>query len=191
MAYLVLGLLLFLGVHSVRMLVPKWREQMLVRLGEKGWKGLYSVVSAAGFVLLVYGFSLARLQTVVLWVPPLGMRHAASLLMLLAWILLAAAYVPGNGFKARLHHPMVLGVKTWALAHLLANGSLHGLLLFGGFLVWAVLCFVALRRRDRAAGTVYAAGKTIPTVVAVVIGVALYTLFAFHLHQPLIGKSVF
>ncbi len=191
MVYLVLGLVFFLGVHSVRMLAPQWREKMLAQHGEKAWKGFYTLVSLLGFVLLVYGFSVARLEPSLLWVPAVALRHGAALLMVLSWIFLTAAFVPGNAIRARLHHPMVLGVKTWALAHLLANGSLHGLLLFGGFLAWATLCFVALRRRDRAAGTVYPAGKWVPTVVTVVVGVALYTVFAFHLHHPLIGKAVF
>ncbi len=191
MAYLLTGLLLFLGVHSVRMVVPRWRERMLAERGEGVWKGLYSLVSLLGFALLVVGFSVVRSEPTPLWVPPLAMRHGMALLMLLSWILLVAAYVPGNAIKARLHHPMVLGVKTWALAHLLANGSLHGVLLFGGFLLWSVWCFVSLRRRDRAAGTVYAPGRLIPTVVTVVLGVAFYTVFALHLHQPLIGKVVF
>ena len=139
MEILVLGLVLFLGVHSVRIVADGWRTQTLARMGEMPWKGLYSLVSAVGLALIVWGYGLARQQPVVLWVPPIGMRHAASLLTLIAFILLAATYVPRNAIKARLHHPMVLAVKAWALAHLLANGMLADVLLFGGFLAWAVL----------------------------------------------------
>lgn len=191
MSWLILGLLMFLGVHSVRMVTPLWREQMLQRRGEQAWKGIYSVVSLVGFGLLVYGFSVARMQPQVLWVPPLGLRHASSLLMWVCWVLLVAAYVPGNAIKARVHHPMVLGVKTWAVAHLLANGSLHALVLFGAFLVWSVWCFVSLRRRDRASGTVYAPGRLGPTLTTAMVGTAAFVGFAWLLHPMLIGKSVF
>ena len=149
MTYLVLGLAIFLGVHSVRIVADGWRQRMLQTVGEGAWKGLYSVASLLGFALIVWGFGLARQQPVQLWSPPVAMRHLASLLTLVSFVLLVAAYVPGNGIKARLHHPMVLGVKAWALAHLLANGNLAHVLLFGSFLVWAVLSFSAARRRDR------------------------------------------
>ena len=139
MSYLVLGLVLFLGVHSVRIVADGWRTQMRARLGEGAWKGLYSVASVVGLVLVVWGYGLARQQPVVLWNPPVGMRHAASLLTLIAFVLLAAAYVPRNVFKAKLHHPMVLSVKVWALAPLLSNGNLADVVLFGAFLLWAVL----------------------------------------------------
>eukprot|EP01041_Mallomonas_annulata_P029696 gene29696-51726_t len=149
MAYLMAGLLLFLGTHSLRIFADGWRSQLIGRVGPLPWKGLVSVLSLAGFALLVWGWGMARQAPVVLWQPPVGMRHAASLLTLLAFVLLAAAYVPGNAIKARFHHPMVLGVKTWALAHLLSNGNAAHVLLFGSFLAWAVLLFISSRRRDR------------------------------------------
>ncbi len=131
MTALILGLVIFLGAHSVRIVAEPWRTAMRAKLGENGWKGLYSVVSIAGFVLLVWGYGQARLDPVPLWTPMLWARHLAALLVLASFILLAAAYVPGNGIKAKLHHPMVLGVKLWAFAHLLANGMLADVLLFG------------------------------------------------------------
>ncbi len=191
MVYLIIGLVLFLGVHSVRIVADGWRTQTLARLGEGAYKGLYSVVSLLGFGLIIYGFGLARETPVMLWTAPVGMRHAASLLTLLAFILLAAAYVPHNSIKARLHHPMVLGVKAWALAHLLANGSVAHVLLFGSFLAWGVLNFIAARRRDRAAGTQYRAGTVPMTLVTVVVGVAVWAAFAFKLHGLLIGIRPF
>jgi hypothetical protein len=118
-------------------------------------------------------------------------RHLASLLTLVAFVLLAAAYVPGNGIKAKLHHPMVLGVKVWALAHLLANHTLADLLLFGGFLVWAVLSFRAARARDRAAGTVYPPGTPARTAIAVVVGLVAWAVFAFWAHGAWIGVRPF
>ena len=146
--YLVAGLLLFLGVHSTRVFADDWRNQTRARLGAGAFKGVYSLVSLAGLVLLVWGYSVARQQPVVLWSPPVAMRHVAALLTLFSFVLLAAANVPGNQIKARLHHPMVLGVKVWALAHLLANGTLADVLLFGSFLVWAIVLFAASDRKS-------------------------------------------
>ena len=189
MGYLVLGLVLFLGVHSVRIVADGWRTRTLARVGEMPWKGVYSLVSAAGLALIVWGYGLARQQPVVLWVPPLGMRHAAALLTLAAFVLLAAAYVPRNALKARLHHPMVLGVKVWALAHLLSNGNLADVLLFGSFLLWAVLSFRAARQRDRALGTTYRPGTAAGTGVAVAVGAAAWLGFAWWAHAWLIGVA--
>lgn len=191
MVYLILGLVVFLGVHSVRIFAEDWRTQTIARIGAQPWKGLYSVLSLVGFGLIIWGFGQARAQPVQLWSAPLGMRHVASLLTLVAFVLLAAAYVPGNGIKARLHHPMVLGVKVWALAHLLANGNAAHVLLFGGFLVWAVLDFSAARRRDRAAATVYAPGKAVATGLTVVVGGLAWAAFALWLHGWWIGIRPF
>ena len=191
MAYLIAGLVIFLGVHSVRIFADGWRTQTLARMGEGAYKGIYSLLSIAGFALIIYGFGLARETPVVLWTPPVGLRRAASLLTLIAFVFLTAAYVPRNGIKARFHHPMVLGVKFWSLAHLLANGQLPQVLLFGSFLVWAVLDFIASRRRDRAAGTHYAAGTLTMTVITLVAGCLAWMAFALHLHGWLIGVRPF
>ena len=145
MTLLILGLIVFLGVHSVRIFAEGWRTRMREKLGENAWKGLYSVLSIAGFVAIVYGYGQARLDATMLWLPPIWTRHLAALLTIPAFILLVAAYFPGNMIKAKLHHPMVLGVKVWALSHLLANGMLADLLLFGGFLAWSVASFTAAR----------------------------------------------
>ncbi|MBC7597734.1 MAG: NnrU family protein [Polaromonas sp.] len=187
MVMLLLGLVLFLGVHSTRIVANGWRSDMIGRFGEMPWKAAYAALSIAGFVLIVWGFGLARQQPVQLWMPPRGMRHLASLLTLIAFVLLAATYVPRNAIKARLHHPMVLSVKVWALAHLLSNGNLAHVILFGAFLVWAALSFRAARARDRVAGTVYPAGTAAGTGMTVVVGVAAWALFAFWAHGALIG----
>ena len=191
MAILILGLLIFLGVHSVRIVADPWRSQTRARIGEQAWKGVYSLVSLAGFALLVWGYGVARQSPVVLWVPPLATRHIAGLLTLVAFVFLAASHVPGNGIKAKVHHPMLIGVKVWALAHLLANGNLADVLLFGSFLAWAVIDFKSARQRDRAAGTVYPAGTARGTGIAVVAGAAVWALFAFWLHGLLIGVRPF
>lgn len=187
MGYLILGLFIFLGVHSVRIVADPWRTHMRLRVGEAAYKAIYSVLSLLGFVLIVWGFGVARDTPLMLWSPPLGMRHAASLLTLVAFVLLVAAYVPRNAIRARVHHPMVLGVMAWATAHLLATGSAAHLLLFGTFLLWGVLCFTAARRRDRLAGTRYPAGTATGTAMTVAVGVVAWAAFAFKLHGLLIG----
>ena len=187
MTYLILGLIIFLGAHSVRIVADDWRTRTRAKMGALPWKGLYSVASLVGFGLIVWGFGLARQQPVQLWSPPVAMRHLASLLTLISFVLLAAAYVPGNNIKARLHHPMVLGVKVWALAHLLANGNIAHMVLFGSFLVWAILDFSSARRRDRAAGTQYPRGTAGATGITVAVGVGAWIAFALWLHGLLIG----
>ncbi len=191
MSYLILGLVIFLGAHSVRIVADDWRTRTRARMGEGPYKGVYSLLSLLGLGLIVWGFGVARETPLMLWTPPRGMRHATALLTLLSFVLLAAAYVPGNAIRARFHHPMLLGVKTWALAHLLATGSVAHVVLFGAFLAWSVLCFIAARRRDRVQGTVYAPGNTAGTVLTVVVGVAAWALFAFALHGLLIGIRPF
>ena len=189
--YLVAGLLLFLGVHSTRVFAEGWRNRTLACIGELPFKGLYALLSLAGLMLLGWGYGVAGQQPVVLWSPPVATRHLAALLTLVAFVLLAATYVPGNRIKARLHHPMVLSIKVWALAHLLANGTLAETVLFGSFLVWSIVLFAASRRRDRREQTVYAAGTTGATAVTVVVGVVAWAVFAFWLHKALIGVSPF
>lgn len=191
MTILMIGLAIFLGVHSVRIVAGRWRQAQIARRGEASWKLGYSLLSAVGLGLIVWGYGVARHAPVVLWNPPAGMRHAAGLLTLFAFILLAAAYVPRNHLKARFHHPMVLGVKVWAVAHLLANGTLADVLLFGGFLAWAVLAFIAERRRDRRAAITYAAGSAQGTLMTILGGTVAWAVFAFWLHGVLIGVMPF
>ena len=191
MTALILGLVLFLGAHSVRIFAEPWRRGVRARVGENAFKGVYSVVSLLGFGILIWGFGQARQQPVVLWPAMTWARHLAALLMLVSFVLLAAAYVPRNMIKGRLHHPMVLGVKTWAFAHLLANNTLADLLLFGSFLVWSVFNFGAARARDKAAGAVYAAGTAGATVTTVVVGALAWAVFAFWAHGWLIGVRPF
>ena len=191
MTYLVAGLLIFLGVHSVRIFADGWRTQVLARVGEGVYKGIYALLAVLGLGLIVYGFGVARETPTMLWVPPVGMRHAAAFFTVVAFILLAAAYIPRNSIKARMHHPMVLAVKSWALGHLLATGSVAHLLLFGSFLAWAVLNFIAARRRDRVARTQYPAGTLTGTAITVVVGAVAWAVFAFKLHGLLIGIRPF
>ena len=191
MTYLILGLILFLGIHSIRIFANDFRTSAIARIGLNPWKGIYSVASLAGFVLICYGYGLSRGEPGMLWVPPRWTNHVAALLMLISFILLAAAYVPGNRIKARVGHPMVLGVKVWAFAHLLANGRIGDVVLFGAFLAWAVEAYISLRRRDRAAGTVYVTRGASRDIIAVVAGVAAYLVFVLWLHLWLIGVKPF
>ncbi len=191
MIALILGLLIFLGVHSVRVVGDGWRAAQIARVGETLWKGLYSLAAAVGLALIIWGYHLAQAQPLVLWTPPSWMRHLGALLTVPAFVLLAAAYVPRNRIKAAVGHPMVAGVKLWAFAHLLVNGTLAAMLLFGAFLVWAVADFTSARRRDRAAGTRYPAGTASRDAVVVVVGLVAWALFAFLLHGWLIGVRPF
>jgi uncharacterized membrane protein len=191
MTLLLAGLIVFLGCHSVRIFAEPWRTAQIARLGPNGWKGLYSLVAIAGFVLIVVGYGAARAEPTVLYVPPLWTRHVAALLTIPAFVLLAASKVPGTRIKAGIGHPMVVGVKTWAFAHLLANGTLADVVLFGSFLAWAIADFIAARRRDRVSGTVYVAGPLSRDAAAVAIGLAAWAAFAFWLHGWLIGVRPF
>jgi uncharacterized membrane protein len=191
MSLLILGLVLFLGAHSVRVFAGNWRDAQVARLGEARWKGIFTLVSLAGFGLILYGFGLARTETALLWLPPYWTRHLAALLTLPAFILLVAAYVPGSHIKAMVGHPMVAGVKIWALAHLLANGKLADVMLFSAFLAWAIVDFVSARRRDRLAGRSYAALGWSRDVAVIAIGIVAWLLFARYGHLWLIGVRPF
>ena len=189
MSVLVLGLVLFLGVHSVRIFAESWRTRQIARLGEKGWKGAYSVVSAVGLVLIIWGYGIARRDPVVLWAPPVWAPHLAALLTLIAFIFFLAAYVPGNHFKAWVKHPQALSVGFWAFAHLLANGTLADVLLFGGFLGWAVADRISLKRRSTPQLPRSAPPRSWNDALAVTLGVAIYALFIGWAHLRLFGVS--
>jgi uncharacterized membrane protein len=196
MTQLILGLILFLGAHSVRIWADGWRNQTIEAYGEKAFKGVNALVSILGFYLLVVGYGEARLQTVALWNPPIFTKHISMLLMLLSSILLMATYIPRNHFKMRLGHPMVLSVKVWALSHLLANGNLADLVLFGSFLIWAVLNFRSARARDRAQVQNSDANEEAPlkpnllaTLIALFGGMGLWAVITFVLHAKVVGVA--
>lgn len=191
MGMLIPGLIIFLGAHSVRLFAESWRTQQFTRLGEQRWKGLYSIVSLIGLGLIVWGYGIAKRSAVFLWIAPVGMRHLTALLVVVAFILIAAAYVPGNRIKRTVGHPMYAGVAIWAFGHLLANGTVNAVILFGAFFVWAVAGLLVWRRRDRAAGVVYPAGTTAGDLKAVIGGLVAWVVFAFLLHGWLIGVRPF
>ncbi|MGE5154465.1 MAG: NnrU family protein [Bdellovibrio bacteriovorus] len=187
MGPLILGLVIFLGVHSLGMAAPAWRERTIARLGEVPWKGLYSVASLVGFVLIVWGYGLARQEPVALWVPPTWLRHVALLVMLPAFPLLLAAYLPGR-IQTAAKHPMLAAVKLWAFAHLLANGNLADVILFGSFLAWAVADRISLRGRTPPPVHMAPPGKA-NDAIAVIGGLILYGAFIGIVHAWLFGVS--
>lgn len=193
MLMLILGLVLFLGIHSVSIVSADGRNRLVQQMGEGPWKGLYSLVSLAGFVLIVVGYGAAREAPVLLYSLPNGFRHLAALLMLPVFVLLLATYLPGRIQRAA-KHPMLLAVKLWALSHLLANGTLADVLLFGGFLAWAVVDRISVKKRA-AAGRLRA-GPVLPgskgnDAIALVGGLGLYVLFVVWAHAFLIGVRPF
>lgn len=197
MAWLVLGLVLFLGVHALSIVSVAGRDRLAHRLGDGPFKGLYSLVSLAGLVLIVWGYGLARENPVLLYSLPGGFRHLAALLMLPVFVLLLAAYLPGRIQRAA-RHPMLLAVKLWAFSHLLAQsvtgGTLADVLLFGGFLAWAVADRISLKRRAQAGGLrpvpALPAGRA-NDAVALLGGLALYGAFVGGAHAWLFGVRPF
>jgi len=191
MTLLAAGLILFVVVHSLRIFADDWRSQMLARLGPNAWKGIISVISLVGIIMMSKGYAAARATPIVLWQSPVWLSHLVSLLTLVAFILFVAAYIPKNKIKFRLGHPMVISVKIWAFGHLLANGTLADLVLFGGLLAWAVMSFRAARQRDRREGTVRPAGAMGQTLAAIGLGSVIWAWFAFYGHAWLIGVQPF
>lgn len=190
MLLLTLGLLVFIGIHSLRIGGDALRARWIASLGPARFKVLYTLVSLVGFTMVVYGFGIARDTPIVLWTPPPIMKPVAYFLTLVAMVLMAAVYVPRNAIKAKLHHPMVLSVKVWALAHLLVNGTLAHLLLFGSMLVWSVLLFKTSRARDRVDQVVYAPGNLASTFLTLEVGIAAWLVLLGWAHGWLIGVQV-
>jgi uncharacterized membrane protein len=187
MCLLVAGLVIFFGVHSIAILAPGLRDSWRARMGEGPWKGMYSVLSAAGFVLICVGFAQARHAPSVLYTPPEWLRYFAVVLLAPVFPLLFASVLPGR-IRARMKHPLLAGVKLWAFAHLLANGMLADVLLFGSFLAWAVLDRISFKRRPPQ-NIRTAPERPWNDAAAVILGLAVYALFIFWAHQFLFGVT--
>lgn len=188
MARLILGLVVFFGVHSISMLALPWRDRAAARLGTRAWQALYSVASLAGFYLLISGYGAARASAPVLYATPTSLRYVAALLMLPAFTLALASVLPGR-IRVRARHPLLLATILWAVAHLLTNGSVADLLLFGGFLVWAVAVRISLERRPVRRKIVLPMTMA-NDAIALVGGLALYAVFVLWLHARWIGVPV-
>ncbi|MDI7860801.1 NnrU family protein [Rhizobiaceae bacterium n13] len=190
MTLLIVGIILFLGIHLIRVVAPGFRTAMIERFGAGGWKAGYSIASIASLVVLIYGFGLARQATGILYTPPAGLAHLALLLMVLSMICLVAGVLPAGHIAEKTKHPMVLSIKIWALAHLLANGETASVLLFASFLAWGVILRISLKRRERAGEIVrrpFVSARY--DILSVVIGIVLYAAFLLRLHEWLIGVS--
>lgn len=185
MTLLVVGLIVFLGIHSISIVAPASRDRIAAHMGAGPWRGIYSLISLVGFALIIWGYGVARGTPLVLYSPPSWTRHVTALLMLPVFTLLIAPYFPGR-ISAALKHPMLVGAKLWAVAHLISNGTLADVVLFGGFLVWAVADRISYRHRTQRPlkGAAPAARND---VIIVVVGLALYAIFVLWLHQKLIG----
>jgi uncharacterized membrane protein len=188
MTMLIAGLVLFLGVHTFTTLRAA-RSAVVQRLGEGPYKGLYSLVSAVGLVLIVWGFGRYRSDGYVpVWTPPGWLHPVALVLMWLSFVALAAAYSPAGGIKGMLRHPMLVSVKAWALAHLLVNGDLGSMILFAAFLTWAVYDRIAVKKRGDG-GARSASGYGAGDVIALAAGSVAYAAL-FWLHPWLFGVPV-
>lgn len=190
MTLLILGIVIFLGMHLVRVVAPGLRASVIEGQGKGAWMAIYAVTSLVGLLLIIYGFGEARAVTGTLYNPPVFLKHISLLLMLLAFICLAAGFLPAGRIAVALKHPQVVSIKIWALAHLLANGETSSVLLFGSFLAWAVILRISLKRRERAGEKVLPVFRsTSNDILAVVIGLAAYGLFVWKLHEWLIGVA--
>ena len=188
MLLLIIGLVLFLGIHSVSIVAEGWRDSTMQRVGEGAWKGIYSLVSLAGFGLFGWGYGEARLDPVLLYAPPAWLRHVGMLVLLPVFPLLVAVYFPGR-IKRVAKHPMLLATKLWALAHLLMNGMLADVLLFGGFLIWAIADRISMKRRTQRPLPSLPESK-INDVIVFVVGIGIYFVFVKWLHTVLIGIPI-
>jgi uncharacterized membrane protein len=190
LSIMIVGLVLFLGVHTF-VPVRKARAVLIGRIGEGPYKGLFALLSLAGLALIVYGYAAYRAQGLIpIWQPPSWTRHITDLLVLPAAILVTAAYIRGEIYR-KLKHPMLAGVKLWAFAHLLANGDLGGIILFGSILAWAVYDRITLKRRGDPGAPPIPAGGVTNDVIAVVAGTVAYLLLGFYFHPYVIGLTVF
>jgi len=189
MAIFLLGLLIFLGIHSVSIVNESWRNRMVVVIGEWPWKGVYSLVSLVGFVLIIWGYGLSRIDSFDLYTPPLWLHYISLLLLLPVFPLLLAAYLPGR-IKSLTRHPMLLATGFWAVGHLLANGSSVNVILFGSILAWTVVDRLSVENREPRP-IPGAPPSRLNDIIALVVGIGLYLIFLFWLHDLLIGVSPF
>lgn len=189
MALLLVGLVLFIGIHSIRLFAYEWRESMIEQLGKKNWQLLHAAVAFIGIMTTIMGYGYARYSAEWLWFPPVWTRHLAALLVLFSFVFIAAAAMPYSKIKSWVGYPMAIGIKLWAFAHLISNGTTADVVLFGSFLAWAILNYSISRRRAREQGITFAAPSFKFDLLALVIALVAYLAIAFYLHALLIGVA--
>jgi uncharacterized membrane protein len=189
MVYLIAGLALFFAAHSISIVNEGWRDRIAGRVGVWPWKGIYSLVAIPGFILICWGYGLARQEPVALYTPPVWTRHIAMLLMVFVFPLFLAANLPGR-IKTAVGHPLLAATMIWALAHLLVNGSLAGVLLFGSFLAWAVLDRISMKGRTQRP-IPSAPASSMNDAAALIVGLLIYGGFLVWGHNALIGIPLF
>lgn len=187
MLTMIVGLVLFLGTHSVRIFADDWRTRQINQRGENLWKLIYSIIAVIGLVLIIEGYADARLNPTVIWQPPLWLKNTMAILLLPTFVLIIAAYLPGTKIRSWSGHPMAASIKLWGLAHLIANGNLADIILFGGFMMWAIFDYRASRQRDKKSGKRYPFAGYSRDAIATIAGIALWLAFVFYLHEWLIG----
>ncbi len=192
MQMLILGLVLFLVVHSIHFVAADWRERMRAQFGHNAWRTIYSIVSVVDLIIIIVGYAQTRINPYFLWQPPELNRHIAAFLILFAFVGFAAAIIPGNRIKRMVRQPLVLGVAIWAFAHLLINGRLGDVVLFGVFLLWASVDFMIMKHQNSSLTSstnspVDAKTSLARDVATVITGIAAWVIFAFWLHGRLIG----
>ncbi len=184
MTLLIVGLIVFLGIHSVRIVAPSWREARIAVMGENKWKGVYSIISLVSFAMLVFGYYLARQDAGELYAPFVSLYHPVLLAMMLSMIALMVFNIGPGHLKNNLRHPFLVSIILWSCAHLLMNGDTASVLLFGAFLAWSVIdLFSALSRPAQALPTPQSRND----VIAVVSGLIIFLLFYWKLHEWLMG----
>ena len=189
MTILLLGLLIFFSTHSIRIGAPAWRDRQIARYGNGNWRGAFSILSLLGLILIIVGFGEVRWDTPLLWASPLWAPYATATLLLVAFILNAASGVPASRIRRLVRHPMLTGVALWGFGHLIANGRLADLLLFGSFLLWAAIDFGSCLHRDRVVFARPASGAFRADVTCVCAGLLIWTAFLLFLHRWLFGVS--
>jgi uncharacterized membrane protein len=188
MSVLIIGLVLLLGTHSISIVAPAWAERTSEAIGNNVWRSIYSVLALAGLGVTIYGYSLARAELVIFYVPPLWLKYFAIALLFFVFPILLAAFFPGR-IKTALKHPMLVATKLWATAHLLANGARADVILFGAFLVWAAADRISLKRRaERPLPEAAASPRN--DLIAIVAGLGLFAAFVSGLHAWLFGVPV-
>ena len=190
LAILVIGLAVFIGAH-VFVTRREARAALIARIGERPYRGLFALVSIAGVVLIAWGFAAYRLEgPIMVWFPPSWARYLTQILVWPSIILMTAAYIPGD-IKRTLKHPFLAGVKLWAVGHLIANGDLGGIILFGAILAWAVFDRISLKRRTDPGGPPIPVGGRRNDLIAIVVGTIIYLALGYAFHPAVIGVPVF